>query len=50
MNVVFAVIVILAILLATMFGIYTVYTWREVEMAKLEQAHEIMNRVRERDK
>ena len=46
----FAAIVITAIILATLFGIYAVYTWREVELAKINQAHEIMKAVREKQK
>lgn len=45
----FAVIVIISVLLCWVLGIYAVYTYREVEMAKLEKAHEIMRKVKERD-
>ena len=43
-NIVFAVIVIIAVFLSWVLGVYAVYTYREVEMAKLKQAHEIMER------
>lgn len=36
MDMIFAAIVIAAVLLASLLGIYAVYTWREVEMEKLK--------------
>jgi uncharacterized membrane protein (DUF106 family) len=36
MHMIFAAIVIAAVLLAALIGIYAVYTWREVEMEKLK--------------
>ena len=49
MSSVFAVIVVISILLCWILGVYAVYTYREVELAKIEQAHEIMKRVEEHE-
>lgn len=48
-RVIFAVITIITVLLCWILGVYAVYTYREVEMAKLEQAHEIMKKAAEHD-